>query len=249
MPQASDVVMAQDLGANKLEVVVEHRKLKDLQPSKTNARRMPAVQMDRLVANLTKDGVLSSAPLVYGDRIVSGHHRVEAALKAGIEHADCLVIKGAVEESRITAIQIAHNSIVGQDDPDVLAAMLNDLPAVDRLYSGVNNVIPPEAPSLGPGLGSFPAYTVTVHMIPNEFDAVKAALSAVKDGGHHLIEPSASMTEFLEIVFAVKTKMGKGAMSNPGMLTTMARLAMERLEQLEEDEAGDTEGSTPEKGR
>ena len=48
--------------------------------------------MRRLTENLRRDGALSSAPLIYGDRIISGHHRVEAAMKAGIVEADCLSI-------------------------------------------------------------------------------------------------------------------------------------------------------------
>ena len=50
--------------------------------------------MRRLTENLRRDGALSSAPLIYGDRIISGHHRVEAAIKAGIVDADCLSIDG-----------------------------------------------------------------------------------------------------------------------------------------------------------
>ena len=36
--------------------------------------------MRRLTENLRRDGALSSAPLIYGDRIISGHHRVEGGI-------------------------------------------------------------------------------------------------------------------------------------------------------------------------
>ena len=67
--------------------------------------------MRRLTENLRRDGALSSAPLIYGDRIISDHHRVEAAMKAGIVEADCLSIEGEVDEGRLTAIQLSHNSL------------------------------------------------------------------------------------------------------------------------------------------
>ncbi len=40
--------------------------------------------MRRLTENLRRDGALSSAPLIYGDRIISGHHRVEAAMRQAL---------------------------------------------------------------------------------------------------------------------------------------------------------------------
>ena len=89
--------------------------------------------MRRLTENLRRDGALSSAPLIYGDRIISGHHRVEAAIKVGIVEADCLSIEGDVDEWRLTAIQLSHNSLAGEDDPEVLRQMLESLLPLERL--------------------------------------------------------------------------------------------------------------------
>ena len=236
-----------------LSIVVENRALADLIPSDVNARRMGAQQMDRLVANIERDGCLSSAPLVYGVRIISGHHRVEAGLKAGVAHADCMVIKGDVSEERLTAIQLAHNSLAGEDDPNVLAKMLADLPVTERQYAAVPDMAPLEAPSLGPAIGTFQTVAVTVYVLPTEYDEIKNVLEQIPGSGKFLVEPAACMAEFLETVFATKALASKdGLMANPGMLVTMARLAQERLNQIagevEGGEAGNAQGTPPAEG-
>jgi ParB-like chromosome segregation protein Spo0J len=45
---------------------------------------MKAPQFKRLVENIRRDGVLTQLPLVYRGRILSGNHRVRAAIEAGL---------------------------------------------------------------------------------------------------------------------------------------------------------------------
>ena len=74
-----------DRDGETLELEADHRRHAEIE----NAirRSTPAgcrgQATRRLTENLRRDGALSSAPLIYGDRIISGHHRVEAAMKAG----------------------------------------------------------------------------------------------------------------------------------------------------------------------
>ena len=75
----------------------------------------------------------TSQLLLTVNRIISGHHRVEAAIKVGIVEADCLSIEGDVDEGRLTAIQLSHNSLAGEDDPEVLRQMLESLLPLERL--------------------------------------------------------------------------------------------------------------------
>ena len=49
----------------QVETRVIERRLRDLEPSDRNARAMTAQQLERLTENLTHDGALTSAPLVY----------------------------------------------------------------------------------------------------------------------------------------------------------------------------------------
>ena len=82
----------------------------------------------------------------FEDRIISGHHRVEAAMKAGIVEADCLSIEGEVDEGRLTAIQLSHNSLAGEDDPEVLRQMLESLLPLEQAYAAVLDMEVPKPP-------------------------------------------------------------------------------------------------------
>jgi len=92
-----------------------------------NPRYMTPAQFKRLVKNLEHDGVLTSAPLVYKGEVISGNHRVQAAIEAGITDADIIEIISDLTESEKRAIALSHNSISGSTDT---APAINDLPAI-----------------------------------------------------------------------------------------------------------------------
>ena len=157
--------------------------------------------MRRLTENLRRDGALSSAPLIYGDRIISGHHRVEAAMKAGIVEADCLSIEGEVDEGRLTAIQLSHNSLAGEDDPEVLRQMLESLLPLEQAYAAVLDMEVPKPPPLRPSIGTPDTVTVAVTFTPPDVEEIRRVgdLSLFAQ-----IEPLDQMRDLLEAVFAVK---------------------------------------------
>lgn len=101
---------------------------------------MPHEQFVRLRDNIARDGVLTSTPLVHKNRILSGHHRIEAAVAAGITHADCIEILTELTDSQATAIQLSHNAIVGEDDETTLAKLYESLEYADKIYSGLTDV-------------------------------------------------------------------------------------------------------------
>lgn len=111
--------------SDSLETRVVRRKLSELTllEGHENARYMKAAQFNRLVDNLKRDGVLTSSPLIYKNTVRSGNHRVAAAIKAGIAEADCIELLGDVSEERVIGIQLAHNAINGQDDPNILSTI------------------------------------------------------------------------------------------------------------------------------
>ena len=216
------------MSEDQLSVVTVRRSLKELKPSEVNARRMPGQAMRRLTENLRRDGVLSSAPLIYGDRIISGHHRVEAAIKAGIVDADCLSIEGEVDEGRLTAIQLSHNSLAGEDDPEVLRQMLESLLPLEQAYAAVLDMEVPKPPPLRPSIGTPDTVTIAVTFTPPDVEEIRrvADLSLFAQ-----IEPLDQMRDFLEAVFAVKLQTtSTNRMGKPGVLTTMARLSQWALE-------------------
>lgn len=115
-----------------------------LDPS-DNARYMRPETFHRLSANLKKDGVLESAPLVHpnGDGslvVTSGNHRVVAAREAGLDHILVMVGEEGLDEGQRLAKQLSHNALVGEDDPQILVGLWSKLDTLeDRLYSGLDS--------------------------------------------------------------------------------------------------------------
>jgi hypothetical protein len=134
-----------------LKTRVVERKLADLTflknaPNHKNARFMAADQFQRLVENIKGDGCLTSTPLIAHDEaqpdidiVVSGNHRVEAAIAAGIEAAHCIEIIEPLSRQRLIAIQLSHNAIEGDDDKSVLKELYDELDIEWREYSGLSD--------------------------------------------------------------------------------------------------------------
>ena len=93
----------------------------DLKLLEKNARYMKAEQFQNLVENVKKDGNLSQLPFCYREedgrlRVLSGNHRVKAAIAAGVEQTMVLVAREPKDQDERLAIQLSHNAIAGQDD-------------------------------------------------------------------------------------------------------------------------------------
>ncbi|MGW5147568.1 ParB/RepB/Spo0J family partition protein [Rhodococcus koreensis] len=124
---------------------IEKLRLKELRAQNINARYMTSTEFQTLVANLRKDGVLTSVPLVRteddgGYRILSGHHRVKAAIEADIEHGECMIIDEPMTRQQEVALVLSHNAISGEDDPATLRKLYDELDDPDwRWYSGLDD--------------------------------------------------------------------------------------------------------------
>jgi len=118
-------------------------RLADLTLLEKNARFMRGATFARLVANIKADGCLTSVPLVGhvdGKLLVaSGNHRVPAAMKAGIEEADVLEILTPLTRAQFVALQLSHNAIVGEDDPNILQSLYAELDFGWKEYSGLTD--------------------------------------------------------------------------------------------------------------
>lgn len=112
---------------------------------KENARFFKKDTFQQLVENVRKDGMLASMPLCHEPEpgvleVLSGNHRVKAAVAAGLPKILVMVLRGALDESRLVSIQLSHNALVGQDDPQILAALWDKVRDVqDRLYAGLSS--------------------------------------------------------------------------------------------------------------
>lgn len=123
------------------------RELTQLGPEtgQKNARYMSPAKYKRLAENIEQDGVLTSTPLVgriKGDErlyVISGNHRVAAAIDAGIEEAACITILDPIPRDRFSAIQLSHNAIEGDDDASILQELYGLLDLDLKTYSGLTD--------------------------------------------------------------------------------------------------------------
>ncbi|HOJ95061.1 MAG TPA: ParB N-terminal domain-containing protein, partial [Fervidobacterium nodosum] len=120
-----------------------------------NARIMKRDMFNQLVSNIKKRGSLESLPYcaLVGDKIeiISGHHRVRASKQAGLKEIPVLVDVSGLTRSQIAAKQLAHNSINGFDDPDVLreiSKMITDVDDMLESFVRIDNIPTPELPSV-----------------------------------------------------------------------------------------------------
>jgi ParB-like chromosome segregation protein Spo0J len=125
---------------DKVESRIVKVKLRDLKLLEKNARYMTPQEFSQLVANIKQDGKLMGVPVVYRGEVLSGNHRVRAAIKAGIEEADVLDVLTELPEERRLAIQLSQNAINGKDDPNILAQLYTSLNSLEwKRYSGVTD--------------------------------------------------------------------------------------------------------------
>ena len=112
-----------------------------------NARVMDNDKFDRLANNIKKDGRLESLPLCVLQNhekgntyfyIISGHHRIRAAKKAGILNIPCLVIEREMTRDEIISKQLSHNSLSGHDDLNVLKDLYDEMQDIEfKIASGI----------------------------------------------------------------------------------------------------------------
>lgn len=101
---------------------------------------MPEAEYRQLVENIREDRGLTSVPLVYRGTVLSGNHRVRAAIEAGIEEAECMEIVTEISEQQQIAIQLAQNAISGRDDPNILSQLYTSLSVLNlKKYTGLTD--------------------------------------------------------------------------------------------------------------
>ena len=110
-------------------------KVDDLREQDDNARAMSPQAFIQLKETVKRTNRLESLPLcAWKDdkiEIISGHHRTRAARQAGLEHCWILIDVTDMPRDFIKAKQLAHNSIQGEDNPDLLAKIFGDISDTD----------------------------------------------------------------------------------------------------------------------
>jgi ParB-like nuclease family protein len=118
---------------------------KSLTLLKQNARYFKKETFKQLVANIKDDQRLSSVPLCHSPKkdvleVLSGNHRVEAAIQAGVEWILIILALEKMTKSKKISVQLSHNALAGLDDPNVLAdlwAKIDDIK--EKLYAGLSS--------------------------------------------------------------------------------------------------------------
>lgn len=162
-------------------VEVDPREIKLLE---VNARYMPHEQYAQLVANVRRDGILSSVPFCWTTEageleVLSGNHRVQAAIDAELSTIDVMVAVGPLTEHQRVAIQLSHNSITGMDDPATLKALYESIGDIDlKDYAGLDDKMldlldKVSIESLSEAALEFT--TVSLTFLPPELDAARQA--------------------------------------------------------------------------
>lgn len=109
-----------------------------------NARFMTKEQFESLTRNIRTDGGLTSIPLCYKQEngrllVLSGNHRLKAAIHAGKEENLVLLIDKPLSKERQIAIQLSHNAIEGQDDDQILKELWMEIHEIEStIYSGLS---------------------------------------------------------------------------------------------------------------
>ena len=235
----------------KLHTQVVRRKLRELEllPTDENARFMEGAEYKLLVENLRMDGVLTSSPLVYGKKVLSGNHRVEAAIEAGIEEADVIEVLGDLPDERALALQLSHNAISGKDDPGRLARLYSKLDLSWKRFSGLTDGVLLAVQELdikALAIGQ-PAYQeLLILFLPEEQDRFLKCLAKVesvaKKSGIALAARFEDFGSFFDTVVAAKRV--RGIHNSAVALRTIADIALRVLE-AEEVEKAAVEAATP----
>lgn len=123
-------------------IKVNPREIKLLE---VNARFMTADEFQKLVENVKRDGCLTQLPFcVYNDdwelEVLSGNHRVQAAIAAGLEEIDVQITEEQLTKDQRIGIQLSHNAISGKDDMAILKQLYESIDDVNmKKYSGLDD--------------------------------------------------------------------------------------------------------------
>lgn len=229
------------------ELYVVKVPIADLREQDVNAHTMPPGKFERLVENIRQRGALESLPYCVQPgwdgpiEIVSGHHRVRAGHAAGLDELTILLDVAKMPRSAVIAKQLAHNALVGSDDPDLINQLLAEIDDPDdRLATGLSaDVLEGQAAvdvaaMFAPRI-DFDYRTVSFAFLPHQ-QAELERLIELLEGRHDLVAvaPISQYDEFLKV--AARYARLKGVRSGATAITLMVRLALEEIEAAEEAE-------------
>ncbi|QIU88270.1 ParB/RepB/Spo0J family partition protein [Yokenella regensburgei] len=224
-----------------IETAIRRVALAELKLLEKNAHYMDPDEFTRLVNNIKNDGVLTSLPVVYRGTVLSGNHRTQAAIKAGLEEADVIEIVSELSDDEQKAIQLSHNAIKGKDDSNILRELYDSINSLDlKLYSGLTDddfkITDVEVQTL-----SFvqPTYEdMVIAFLPEEKALFIEALEKIGKKAKDRLIVAGRASDF-DLVFraVIDAKSKLNIINTAEALKTIAELALQKLEEIPDEPA------------
>lgn len=222
-----------------------YARVDELREQDINAQSMTKKMFDQMIENIKDAGVLESLPLCAkiqgeGDTIwvVSGHHRKRATSAAEQTHM-LILLYDNLTWAMVRSKQLAHNSIFGKSDPELVKRIWDQ---IDDVRARFEAFIDPRMFENIPQQVSFKpvdvnmnnlAKTVVIAFLPVQHSDFEAALEQALPKGEIDKVYLASKETYDQWMEALKkTREGMDVVAVPTAVAAMARLAVERLEQL-----------------
>ncbi len=210
-----------------------------------NARFMKKETFDVLTRNIKNLG-LSSLPFCWWDgenyHVLSGNHRVQSAIAAGVELIMILYSDRAMPEQERITIQLSHNQLSGQDNPQILRELWGKIEALEfKDLTGFDSEFFEKLPAsdvvdLKPPLVKYKSVTLT--FIEDGADRFKEAVEAIKaeagKGGDIYLARFADFDQFFKAVLMVKDKFE--IINTATAVSKMAEINLEKLAEEREAE-------------
>jgi len=214
----------------------------DVREQDINAQSMSKAMFDQLVDNIKNTGAPESLPLLVkvdgGIEIISGHHRTRAIRAAGQKMFLALMYE-SLDRARIHSKQLAHNSINGTSDPEIVQRIWERITDVQARFEAF--IDPRMFDSLKP-ISFKPvdvdmqatAKTVLIVFLPTQLQDFDAALDAImpKSDVDKVYLANRETYEGWRAAL-LKTRTHLEIVNAPTALAEMARLVIEYLESQE----------------
>lgn len=213
--------------------------INDLQEQAINARVMAPDAFKQLSENIKNRGSMESVPLCVLVKkkleIISGHHRIRAARKAGLALIWVLVDTTNLSRDGIRAKQLAHNSLQGMDNEELVQKILSEIEDVNyRIESFVQPVTVEEMQATLDMATKyldvvFDTKTAVFVFLPAQYEVLEQAMAQLRDMG--VDEVILAQRKEYEALAESIDKAGEtyNIKSAPTILAKMAEIVLEHM--------------------
>lgn len=226
----------------------------DLKLLELNARYMEAPEFNKLVENVKRDGCLTQLPFcAYDDdwqlEVLSGNHRVQAAIAAGLETIDVQMTDEPLTRDQKIAIQLSHNAISGKDDMAILKELYAEIDSIDaKEYCGLDDETLEMLEKIGTQsmcASGLEYRIVNLLFLPSEVDQIQETLKAAKSAISDNVTLMASMKDYDKYLDTmVDVSKGSRIKNTAVAFMAMLQIVNDHIEDLKScwiDEAPDKE--------